>query len=423
MTDVLYLTHNGITDHIGQSQIAPYCMGLAARGYRIHIVSAEKPGREELKARYSKLFQEHGIKWSFVTYHNRPPVLAQFHTVIQMRRLAMQVAEAEKPKLVHCRSYLPIEIGVAIKKKHGAKLLIDFRHFFVEAGLEDSPYKFVYRMFKKREPGYFAAADHVVTLTRKAAGILDNWYPSREGLERFTVIPCCADFDHFDLSRVAAADTKALRERLRFGENDFVLLYLGSIGPDYLLSEMMKLFRELLGLRPTAKFLFVSNNGLDEVTRAREAAGVPEDAIRFVNAARDEVPAYLGLTDLSVFFYRPDLSRAGCSPTKLAELLAANVPVIGNTNVGDLDTILSPEQNCSVVVPDFQPATLRRALERVLSIPREDRQRIRANSQEYTLEAGVERYASIYRKFVPGGEAGMLPHPEPVLAAAGHEGR
>jgi glycosyltransferase involved in cell wall biosynthesis len=340
-----------------------------------------------------------------------------------MRRLAMQVAEAERPALVHCRSYLPIEIGVAIKKKYGAKLLIDFRHFFVEAGLEDSPYKFVYRMFKKREPAYFAAADHVVTLTRKAAGILNGWYPSTAGMDRFTIIPCCADFDHFDLSKVAAADAAALRQRLQFGEDDFVLLYLGSIGPDYLLTEMMKLFCELLALRPTARFLFVSNNGLEEVTRARETAGIPTDAVRFVNASRDEVPTYLALTDLSVFFYRPDLSRAGCSPTKLAELLAANVPVIGNTNVGDLDTILSLEQNCSVVVSDFEPATLRRALEHVLSVPRENRQRIRANSQGYTLEAGVDRYASIYRKFIPGVETAALPHSSAVVSASGHQAR
>jgi glycosyltransferase involved in cell wall biosynthesis len=419
MTDVLYLTHNGITDHIGQSQIAPYCMGLAARGYRIHIVSAEKPGRDDLKERYRALFAKHGVQWSFVTYRNRPPVIGQFATWVKMRRLAMRVAAAERPKLVHCRSYLPIEIGVAIKKKYGAKLLIDFRHFFVEAGLEDSPYKFVYRMFKKREPGYFAAADHVVTLTERAARILDGWYPTPQGLGRFTVIPCCADFGHFDLAKVDAAKATALRERLGFGKDDFVLLYLGSIGPDYLLSEMMKLFRELLALRPTARFLFVSNNGLEEVTRAREAAGIGDEAVRFVNATRDEVPTYLALTDLSVFFYRPDLSRAGCSPTKLAELLAANVPVIGNANVGDLDTILSLEQNCSVVVPDFEPQTLRAALEQVMSVPREDRQRIRPNSQGYTLEAGVDRYESIYRRFVTGRQAPSRPHAVPGAALAG----
>jgi len=404
MTDVLYITHNGITDHIGQSQIAPYCIGLAERGYAIHVVSAEKPGREALKQRYRKLFAARGIKWSYVTYHNRPPLVSQFYDITRMRRLALAIAKEKPPKLVHCRSYLPILIGAAIKRRFGAKLLIDFRHFWVEAGIEDSPYKFVYRAFKKRERSYFDAADHVVALTHKAAAILDGWYPSKAGLDRFTIIPCCADFDHFDISKVPNAAVDALRARLGFAKSDFVLLYLGSIGPDYLLKEMMTLFGQLLSLRPDAKFLFVSNNGEEQVTQMARALNVPAGAIRFVNASRDEVPAYLAITDLSVFFYRPDLSRAGCSPTKLAELMAANVPVIGNTNVGDLDTILSIERNCSVVVPDFAPATLKAALEKVLSVPSTERSRIRANSQDYTLEAGVERYASIYRRHVPGVE-------------------
>ena len=87
---ILYLTHNGITDHIGQSQIAPYCMGLAELGYRIHIVSAEKPGREALKERYRSLFAARGIKWSYVTYHNRPPLVSQFYDMVRMRRLALR---------------------------------------------------------------------------------------------------------------------------------------------------------------------------------------------------------------------------------------------------------------------------------------------------------------------------------------------
>ena len=29
MTDVLYITHDGVTDHIGRSQIAPYLLALA----------------------------------------------------------------------------------------------------------------------------------------------------------------------------------------------------------------------------------------------------------------------------------------------------------------------------------------------------------------------------------------------------------
>ncbi|MGE5721898.1 MAG: glycosyltransferase [Sphingomonadales bacterium] len=414
MARVLYLTHNGITDHIGQSQIAPYCLGLAALGHEIHIVSAEKPGREALKQRYRNLFDAANIRWSFVTYHNRPPLVSQLYDIVRMRRLALRIARRFRPQLVHCRSYLPIPIGVAIKQRFGSKLLIDFRHFFVEAGLVDSPYKFVYRGFKRREAGYFAAADHVVTLTRRAAEILNGWYPSKEGMGRFTVIPCCADFSHFDLAKVPDSEVARIRRTVGLAESDLVLLYLGSIGPDYLLTEMMKLFRELLALKPEAKFLFVSNNGLDRVTQVREEFGIEAEAVRFVNAPRDDIPAYLAITDFSVFFYRPDLSRAGCSPTKLAELLAANVPVIANTGVGDLDAILSPERNCSVVVRDFEPETLRLALERILSIPAERRLRIRGNSQDYTLESGVERYASIYGELVPGTPAA---EPRPARAA------
>lgn len=412
--DVLYITHNGITDHIGQSQIAPYCLRLAEMGYRIHVLSAEKPDRTALNERYGRLFAEHGIRWTQIAYHNKPPMVAQFYDIARMRKAALAIADAERPAIVHCRSYLPIGIGVAVKRRFGAKLLIDFRHFWVEAGLADSRYKFVYRWFKRREPSYFAAADHVVALTDKAARILDGWYPSGTGLDRFTVIPCCADFEHFDLDTVDAAAVERTRDALGFAPDDFVLLYLGSILPDYLLDEMFALFAQLLKLRPNAKFLFVSNNGEDTVENARKSARLPAESIRFVTAARDDIPNHLALTDLSVLFYRPDLSRAGCSPTKLAELLACNIPVVANTNVGDLDTILSIERNGSVVVKDFAPVTLRSALEQVLAVTPAKRARIRAASTEYSLDAGARRYAGVYEKLTGkrSGAAAPTPHAE-----------
>ncbi|KQN22944.1 hypothetical protein ASE86_14295 [Sphingomonas sp. Leaf33] len=412
--DVLYLTHNGITDHIGQSQIAPYCLALAALGYRIHIVSAEKPGRDDMIRRYRDAFDACGIEWSFVTYHNSPPVLSQLYDVIQMRRLAMAIAERQRPTLVHCRSYLPIEIGQAIKRRTGAKLLIDFRHFWVEAGLEDSRYKFVYRAFKRREPSYFAAADHVVTLTKRAADVLQNWYPSAEGDDHYTVIPCCADFDHFDLDKVDGRAIAALRQRLGFTDANTVLIYLGSIGPVYLVDKMMLLFKQMHDADPNARFLFVSNNGEDEVHAIRARFGIPEDAIRFVTAWRDEVPAYLALSDLSVIFIRANLTLAGCSPTKLAELMAANIPVIANSGVGDLDTILSPDRNGSVVIDDFEPATMRAALDIVLGLSEDRRHAIREASRDYSLEAGVARYESVYRRLVgPPGPIAPSVSPAP----------
>ncbi len=414
--DVLYLTHNGITDHIGQSQIAPYCIALAKLGYRLHIVSAEKPGRDALVARYRAAFAEHGIAWSFVTYHNSPPVLSQLYDIVRMRKLAMRIALRERPALIHCRSYLPIEIGQAIKRRTGAKLLIDFRHFWVEAGLEDSRYKFVYRAFKRREPTYFAAADHVVTLTHRAADVLQEWYPSAEGSDHYTVIPCCADFAHFDMRRIGDDKVEAMRTRLGFLRDEPVLIYLGSIGPVYLVDRMMSLFKEMLEIVPSARFLFVSNNGEEEVDALRRQFGIAKSAIRFVTASRDEVPTYLALSDLSVIFIRANLTLAGCSPTKLAELMAANVPVIANSGVGDLDTILSPERNGSMVIGDFEPATMRAALQAVLGLQDEKRRSIREASREYSLEAGVTYYESVYRRMI--GPPNVVPSLSPVSKEA-----
>lgn len=408
MTDVLYLTHNGITDHIGQSQIAPYNLGLAERGYRIHIVSAEKPGRDALMERYRQRFADAGIRWSWVTYHNRPQVAAQLYDVARMRSLALRIARAERPRLVHARSWLPLEIGKAVKRSTGARFLLDFRHFYIESGVQDSRFPWVYRLLGTREQGYFDAADHVVTLTRKAAEVLDRRYLHPKGLDRYTIIPCCADFEHFDLSRIEPARVAEARAALGLAPEQTVLLYLGSIGAVYLLGEMIRLFVELRKLRPDARFLFVCNNGQQEIAAAAAAAGLPADSISIVHASRDEVPVYLALASLSVMFFRPSADLAGVSPTKMAELFAANVPMISNSGVGDLETILRPDVNASLVVRDFASDTLREAIQQVLAVAPDKRMATRARSGEYTLASGVAAYAGIYERLIgpPANGAG-----------------
>jgi hypothetical protein len=72
-----------------------------------------------------------------------------------------------------------------------------------------------------------------------------------------------------------------------------------------------------------------------------------------------------------------------------------NVPIIANSGYGDIDEIVSPEKNGSVVVSDFTAETLRTALKIVLSKP--NRSSIREASGAFSLEEGVRRYDRIYR--------------------------
>lgn len=401
---ILYISQNGVTDHIGRSQVAPYVLDLARRGYRIRMLSAEKPGQDKLMAQYQKLFDDVGIKWTRVRYHNKPPIVGQAWTQAVMHRAARAIVRHEGIKLVHCRSFPPALIGYHLKRELGVKYIFDFRDFYADGFLErtQGPIKLVFRYFKHLERPMIREADKVVCLTNRAREVLSDWYLKdvTNPESHFQVIPCCADFVHFDADRVTAEQRQSARQKTALDKDDFVLLYLGSLGQDYLLTKMVALFRQVLAIRPAAKFLFVSNNGKELVEKACAAQGVGSDRIRFTSADREEIPAMLSLANLSVFFYREGLRSIGCSPTKLAELFACNIPVIANTGVGDLDTIINQQTNGSVIVKDFQDATLRTAVEQVIGIQSNHILDIRNNSREFSLDEGVSRYDAVYRELL-----------------------
>lgn len=45
--NVLYLSYDGMTDQLGQSQVIPYLQGLSKEGYSFTLISFEKPERFE----------------------------------------------------------------------------------------------------------------------------------------------------------------------------------------------------------------------------------------------------------------------------------------------------------------------------------------------------------------------------------------
>lgn len=397
---ILYLTQNGIADHIGQSQVAPYLLGLAAKGHAIHLLSAEKAGREATIARYRALFDAAGIAWTTVPYHAAPKVLGPLRTQWRMERAARAIIAAKPVSALHCRSFPAAMIGYRIKRALGVPYLFDFRDFYADGGLaKGAPLlRPLYWRMKRLERPMIRAADRIVCLTGRARDLLIDWYLAGDpaAKDRFTVIPCCADFGHFDRSRLDPAEITDARERLGLKDGQEVLLYLGSLGPDYLLPEMLQLFQQLSSLRPDARFLFVSNNGRELVEAECARQMIDPAKVQFTSAERDEVPVLIALATLSVVFIRPDLSKAGCSPTKLAELFAMNVPVVVNRGVGDLDAIIAPSRNGSVLVGDFQPETLRDALSKVLELREKGAVAIRSNSAEFDLPAGVAAYAEAY---------------------------
>lgn len=400
---VLYITQNGVTDHIGRSQVAPYLLGLAKLGFPIHVLSAEKPGHEDLIQEYRGAFDEAGIRWTCVTYRNAPPLLGQLWTQLLMKRSAARIVRDEGIRVVHCRSFPPALIAHRLKPRLGVKYIFDFRDFYADGGLAKSKglARLAYSRLKQLEGPMIRHADKVVCLTERARDLLVDWYlrDVKDAKARFQVIPCCADFEHFDPDKVSSEALNNARRKAGLMPDAFVLLYLGSLGPDYLLPQMIVLFRQVLLIRPDACFLFVSNNGEELIDKEVARQGVSAERIRFVSADRSEIPAFIMLADLSVVFIRADVSKAGCSPTKLGELFACNVPVVANAGVGDMEAIISLHRNGSAIVENFSPETLLAAVKKVLQSKCHGNY-IRDHSRDLTLTEGVNRYAQVYNQLL-----------------------
>ncbi|HTO78409.1 MAG TPA: glycosyltransferase, partial [Methylocystis sp.] len=127
---ILYITQNGVTDHIGRSQVAPYLVGLARRGHDIHVLSAEKSDRDDLIARYAREFEIAEIAWTRIPYRNTPRYLGQARTQWDLRAAARRIVRSERIEAVHCRSFPPALIGWELKQAFGVKFIFDFRDFY-----------------------------------------------------------------------------------------------------------------------------------------------------------------------------------------------------------------------------------------------------------------------------------------------------
>lgn len=402
--NVLYLLYDGLTDSLGRSQVLPYILGLREKGHTFTIVSCEKPERfEQDRTNIQKIVDDAGIKWVPLTYTASPPVLSTIYDVYQLKQTTEKLHSETPFDIIHCRSYITSLVGLSMKRKHGVKFIFDMRAFYADErvdgklwNLKNPVFKTVYNYFKKKEIEFLNEADHSISLTSNGKQIIHSWSQISNQPVPVEVIPCCADLDHFHPSQVDSNLQAELKTKLNVKEDDFVITYLGSIGTWYLLEEMLDFFNVLLSTKPNAKFLFITTDSPQSILEPAKSKGISEDRIVISPAKREEVPTFLSLADAAIFFIQPVFSKSGSSPTKHGEMLGMGLPVIANSGVGDVDSIIKDTQS-GLLVEEFTDEAYQKAVSQIdelLEIPTEKLQA--AAKKYYSLEEGVEKYNAIY---------------------------
>ncbi len=395
-----------MTDPLGESQVIPYLKELSKKDIKITILSAEKQVVFELRKNYiQNILNESNIEWVPITYTKKPPIISTIIDIRKAYKKAVQIYKNEAFDIVHCRSYISAFAGLKLKQKYGVKFLFDMRGFYADERVDGNLwpqsnliYKQVYKYFKNKEKTFFANADYTISLTYAGKNIIhDKFGFTNIPIE---VIPCCADTNLFDYRNISNTEKQKLQTELNINENDFVLSYLGSLGTWYMPEEMMRLFSILLKHKPNAKFLIITKDNQDSILNLAKNHKINPKQLIIRSANREEVPLFLSLSKVSIFFIKPVFSKKASSPTKLAEILGMGIPVVCNANVGDIDKFV-PENKLGIMIDSFGTESLNNACKQIDNLIKISKEHLRSVAVElFSLDKGVKLYYGVYKKLM-----------------------
>jgi glycosyltransferase involved in cell wall biosynthesis len=390
---ILYISYDGLTDPLGQSQILPYLLGLYNKGYEITIVSFEKPTAFHHESKKIDSLISNKIKWTPLVYHRKPPVLSTLWDLFQLWRTVNSIYQKSPFHIIHCRSYITSLVGLRAKRKWGTEFIFDMRGFWADErvegrlwNLQNPVFKLIYNFFKKKEREFLKEADHVISLTYRAKEEIQSWHVSNAPI---TVIPTCVDTDLFNPTKIVEKDKEALRAKLGISKDDFVLLYLGSWGTWYLTDEMLYFFSEIKKLNSHAKFLIATNDKviLKDYPHLND--------VLVVSSPRNLVPLHISLAHASVMFIKSTFSKKASSATKLGEIISMRIPVITNAGWGDIDKL---NRKVVLVLDSVNKTYIRTYVEGLLpKLSQLEMDGIDLEAENLTLNAGVDLYAEIYK--------------------------
>ena len=344
---ILYLSYDGMTDSLGQSQVLPYLLRLAEKGFEYTIISFEKEENFITnKSTIENLLKGTSIKWIPLKYTKRPPVLSTIFDVWKLKKAVKQELQQGKVDIIHCRSYISALAGLSFKRKNNIPFVFDMRGFYADErldgeiwSLKNPVFKLVYNFFKKKEKEFLTESEAVVSLTDCGKQVIESWeLPNQSPI---SVIPCCTDETHFDPAKVDLDRLKALKKELGIQEKDYVISYLGSIGTWYMLDEMLDFIKVLFTKKENSKALFITREPKEMVLSEAKKKGLDTSKIIIQSANREEVPTMVSLSDVSLFFIKPVFSKKASSPTKMGEILNLNIPIVCNSDVGDDDLVMN----------------------------------------------------------------------------------
>lgn len=178
-------------------------------------------------------------------------------------------------------------------------------------------------------------------------------------------------------------------------ENFPVIVYAGSIGPQYCFEEMLYIFRKIQQIYGEARFLVLTGQP-DTVLQSLSEQSTLRDKCLIKKVAAEEVPSYLSIADIAFALRRPTFSMKAVAPIKLGEYLLCGVPVIATKGIGDTELYIK-DVECAYLLNDLSTDQLDASIQWSLQVLGQDKTILQKQARQigeryFDLEKTASQY-------------------------------
>lgn len=317
----------------------------ALTAFEVHIMQftwADKTKTEKL----ARLCLQHQITYTTVKIYRKPvSIIGVVYTLIKGISVIKKYIGKNDIDILMPRSTMPALMALKVVNSFPSiKLVFDADGLPLEerrdfAGLKKE--SFQYRYLKGIESKILKRADRVLTRTEKSITFLTN--SNNIPADKFFTVVNGRDSNVFK-----PFDNRAyIRQQLGITGDAVVLVYAGSLGPQYCFTEMIEIFRHVHA-RENNSYLLLLTQSVEYLEHYAVMKDIENNVIRRSVDFKD-MPAFLAAADIGLALRKNYFSMQGVSPIKIGEYLLCGLPVIATSSTGDMGQLLKNNTSCFLI--------------------------------------------------------------------------
>ena len=356
---------------------------LKKLGHRVILVTVETT--DEYETYDPDIYRVHSVALGLGT--------DQFVGIPAMHPLIHFLKEAGV-ELIHCHT----EFGIGKAGLRAAHVLkipaictthtmwTDFYKYYLTFGKLISP-RIINGIMKK----YYGKFDSLIGVSTKAR----NYFKQEGMLPNMpsVIIPNAIDKEKFQKSHISEEEKQALRKSYNIDSDDIMMLFVGRIGEEKRVFELLKVCQNVAKKNKKIKMVFVGNGPAYEDMLEKAAAEIASKQIIFTGFIEwTKVSAYYESADI---FVTTSLSEMHSMTILEAQL--SGLPIIVRRDESYLDSVFDGENG---YLTDSEDEMEEKILE--LASDSDKRKRFGARSLEitkrFTIEAHIKKTLKVYEE-------------------------